>query len=69
MLKKNQFPHYAFMQIQSPNFLLLMKQGGHIRMYNVDKGWKVQKDILTKSLRWTITDTSLSPDQRYLVSY
>ncbi|XP_021800821.1 LEC14B homolog isoform X1 [Prunus avium] len=42
-------------------------QGGHIRMYNVDKGWKVQKDILTKSLRWTITDTSLSPDQRYLV--
>ncbi|CAB4293390.1 unnamed protein product [Prunus armeniaca] len=42
-------------------------QGGHIRIYNVDKGWKVQKDILTKSLRWTITDTSLSPDQRYLV--
>ncbi|EEF45451.1 LEC14B protein, putative [Ricinus communis] len=42
-------------------------QGGHIRVYNVDKGWKVQKDILTKSLRWTITDTCLSPDQRYLV--
>lgn len=42
-------------------------QGGHIRIYNVEKGWKVQKDILTKSLRWTITDTSLSPDQRYLV--
>ncbi|KAM1086778.1 hypothetical protein EV1_012420 [Malus domestica] len=42
-------------------------QGGHIRIYNVEKGWKVQKDILTKTLRWTITDTSLSPDQRYLV--
>ncbi|KAM1083516.1 hypothetical protein ACFX19_022309 [Malus domestica] len=42
-------------------------QGGHIRIYNVEKGWKVQKDILTQSLRWTITDTSLSPDQRYLV--
>ncbi|KAL3749313.1 hypothetical protein ACJRO7_010423 [Eucalyptus globulus] len=42
-------------------------QGSHIRIYNVDKGWKVQKDILAKSLRWTITDTSLSPDQRYLV--
>ncbi|XP_050942849.1 LEC14B homolog isoform X4 [Cucumis melo] len=42
-------------------------QGSHIRIYNVDSGWKVQKNILAKSLRWTITDTSLSPDQRFLV--
>ncbi|KAJ4837039.1 L14B protein [Turnera subulata] len=42
-------------------------QGSHIRIYDVEKGWKVQKNILAKSLRWTITDTSLSPDQRYLV--
>lgn len=42
-------------------------QGSHIRIYNVDKGWKIQKDILAKSLRWTITDTCLSPNQRYLV--
>uniref|UniRef100_A0A1J3JGP5 LEC14B homolog n=1 Tax=Noccaea caerulescens TaxID=107243 RepID=A0A1J3JGP5_NOCCA len=42
-------------------------QGSHIRIYNVEKGWKVQKDILAKSLRWTVTDTSLSPDQRNLV--
>ncbi|KAK3041421.1 hypothetical protein RJ639_000398 [Escallonia herrerae] len=42
-------------------------QGSHIRIYNVDKGWKIQKNILAKSLRWTVTDTSLSPDQRYLV--
>ncbi|KAK9288345.1 hypothetical protein L1049_016798 [Liquidambar formosana] len=42
-------------------------QGSQIRIYNVDSGWKVQKDILAKSLMWTITDTSLSPDQRYLV--
>jgi WD repeat-containing protein 23 len=34
----------------------------------VEKGWKVQKNILAKSLRWTVTDTSLSPDQRHLVS-
>lgn len=38
-----------------------------IRIYNVDKGWKVQKDILAKSLHWTVTDTSLSPDQNFLV--
>lgn len=44
-------------------------QGSHIRIYNVDRGWKVQKNILAKSLRWTVTDTSLSPDQRHLVSF
>lgn len=42
-------------------------QGSHIRIYNVNRGWEIQKDILAKSLRWTITDTSLSPDQHYLV--
>ena len=45
-----------------------MWQRSHIRIYNVDRGWKVQKDILAKSLGWTITDTSLSPDQCFLVS-
>ncbi|OMP06584.1 hypothetical protein COLO4_08058 [Corchorus olitorius] len=42
-------------------------QGSNIRIYDVDRGWKVRKNILAKSLRWTVTDTSLSPDQRYLV--
>eukprot|EP00262_Sarcandra_glabra_P004753 TRINITY_DN16005_c0_g1_i1.p1 TRINITY_DN16005_c0_g1~~TRINITY_DN16005_c0_g1_i1.p1 ORF type:complete len:482 (+),score=53.82 TRINITY_DN16005_c0_g1_i1:428-1873(+) len=42
-------------------------QGSHIRVYNVDNGWKIQKDIRARILRWTVTDTSLSPDQRYLV--
>ncbi|KAJ4769019.1 Transducin family protein / WD-40 repeat family protein [Rhynchospora pubera] len=41
-------------------------RGSHIRIYDVQKGWKVQKDIIARSLRWTITDTSLSPDQHYL---
>ncbi|XP_022854472.1 LEC14B protein-like [Olea europaea var. sylvestris] len=41
-------------------------QGSHIRIYNVDNGWKVQKDIRARSLRWTISDTSLSPDCRLL---
>ncbi|KAK6130382.1 hypothetical protein DH2020_035887 [Rehmannia glutinosa] len=42
-------------------------QESHIRIYNVDLGWKIQKDIRARSLRWTITDTSLSPDRRFLV--
>jgi WD repeat-containing protein 23 len=41
-------------------------QGSHIRVYDVENGWKVQKNVLAKSLRWTVTDTSLSPDQKYL---
>ncbi|WOL01826.1 LEC14B protein-like [Canna indica] len=42
-------------------------QGSRIKIYNVDDGWNVQKDIRARSLRWTITDTSLSPDNQYLV--
>ncbi|KAK4748900.1 hypothetical protein SAY87_015486 [Trapa incisa] len=42
-------------------------QRSQIRIYNVEKDWKVQKDIVARSLRWTITDTCLSPDQRFLV--
>ncbi|CAI9118678.1 OLC1v1020275C3 [Oldenlandia corymbosa var. corymbosa] len=41
-------------------------QDSHIRIYNVDRGWKIQKDIRARSMRWTITDASLSPDRRYL---
>ncbi|CAK9272814.1 unnamed protein product [Sphagnum jensenii] len=42
-------------------------QDRRIRIYNVDRGWTVQKDILARNLRWTVTDTALSPDQRFLV--
>ncbi|MED6136675.1 L14B [Stylosanthes scabra] len=42
-------------------------QGSQIRIYDVERGWKVKKDISARSLRWTITDTSLSPDQQHLV--
>lgn len=42
-------------------------QDSDIKIYDVDNGWKVKKNIRARSLRWTITDTSLSPDQRSLV--
>ncbi|XP_031373573.1 LEC14B protein isoform X2 [Punica granatum] len=42
-------------------------QGSNIRIYDVDGGWKFKKNILARSLRWTITDTCLSPNQRSLV--
>ncbi|XP_024386773.1 LEC14B protein isoform X2 [Physcomitrium patens] len=42
-------------------------QDRRIRIYDVDKGWTVRKDIQARNLRWTVTDTALSPDQRFLV--
>ncbi|KAF9599230.1 hypothetical protein IFM89_036356 [Coptis chinensis] len=54
-------------QFSDGSLLVAGFTGSHIKIYNVEKDWKVQKDILAKSLRWTVTDTSLSPDQRYLV--
>ncbi|KAI4378901.1 hypothetical protein MLD38_016320 [Melastoma candidum] len=41
-------------------------QRSHIRIYDVENDWKIQKDIIARNLRWTITDTCLSPDQQYL---
>ncbi|PIN03740.1 WD40 repeat-containing protein [Handroanthus impetiginosus] len=49
------------------SFFVAGFQESHIRIYNVDLGWKTHKDIRARSLRWTITDTSLSPDRRFLV--
>lgn len=46
-----------------------LEQEGPIRIYDVDKGWKVKKNIRARSLRWTITDTTLSTDRRFLVCF
>ncbi|KAL6615196.1 hypothetical protein ACP70R_037466 [Stipagrostis hirtigluma subsp. patula] len=41
-------------------------RGSHIRVYNAEKKWKIQKDVICKRLRWTVSDVALSPDRRYL---
>jgi WD repeat-containing protein 23 len=41
-------------------------RGSRIRIYDSEKGWKVRKDISCRSLRWTVSDIALSPDQRFL---
>jgi hypothetical protein len=43
-------------------------QDRRIRVYQVDRGWSLHKDINCKELRWTVTDTAISPDQKFLVS-
>ncbi|KAD4584483.1 hypothetical protein E3N88_22098 [Mikania micrantha] len=42
-------------------------QGSHIRIYNAEMGWKLHKNIVAESLRWTVTDTTFSPDKRFLI--
>jgi WD repeat-containing protein 23 len=36
-------------------------------LYDTQRNWQLRKDVTTRMTRWTITDTTLSPDQRLLV--
>ena len=38
-----------------------------IRLYETDRGWRLRKDVHCRNLRWTVTDTCLSPDQHFLL--
>lgn len=42
-------------------------QGTHrVRVYDIED-WSMVKDIHARGLRWTVTDTALSPDGRFLL--
>ena len=38
-----------------------------MRLYNTDSNWSLRKDVRARGLRWTITDTCLSQDQKFLL--
>ncbi|KAJ0449887.1 putative transcription factor WD40-like family [Helianthus annuus] len=42
-------------------------QGSQIKIYNAEMGWKLHKKIVAESFNWTVTDTSISPDKRFLI--
>eukprot|EP00873_Tetraselmis_striata_P036860 jgi/Tetstr1/457124/TSEL_043774.t1 len=42
-------------------------QENQICLYDVGNNFKLRKDIVARNLRWTVTDTCLSPDQRLLI--
>ncbi|KAG2491232.1 hypothetical protein HYH03_010440 [Edaphochlamys debaryana] len=48
-------------------FFVAAFQDRRVRLYDVERGWKLRKDITTRMCRWTITDTSVSPDQRFVI--
>jgi WD repeat-containing protein 23 len=67
VIDKNKTRAYISQFSADGSLLVAGYQGNHIRIYDVENGWKVQKDIHARSLRWTVTDTCLSPNQRFLV--
>ncbi|KAG2423726.1 hypothetical protein HXX76_015115 [Chlamydomonas incerta] len=48
-------------------FFVAAFQDRRVRLYDVEQGWRLRKDITTRMCRWTITDTAVSPDQRFVV--
>ena len=38
-----------------------------VRLYDTDNNWRLRKDVEARMLRWTITDTCISPDQKFLL--
>lgn len=47
--------------------LYSIMQDRRVRLYDTQNNWRLRKDVTTRMTRWTITDTTLSPDQRLLV--
>eukprot|EP00803_Ostreobium_quekettii_P011162 evm.model.scf_1154EXC.2 EVM.evm.TU.scf_1154EXC.2 scf_1154EXC:21146-23272(+) len=49
------------------NLFVAAFQDKRIHVYDVQHGWRLRKNISARMLRWTITDTAVSPDGRMLL--
>ena len=38
-----------------------------MKIYDVHRGWATLKNVHARGLRWTVTDTCLSSDQKFLL--
>lgn len=36
-------------------------------MYDSDGDWALRKDVSARNLRWTVTDTDISPSEQFLI--
>ena len=63
--------HMLLQQRQSPDCTCVNAAGfqheRRVRLYDVDNNWGLRKDVEARNLRWTITDTCISPDQKFLL--
>ena len=42
-------------------------QDRRIKIYEVNSNWRTRREIIARGLRWTITDTCMSPDRNFLL--
>ncbi|KAK9796237.1 hypothetical protein WJX73_006957 [Symbiochloris irregularis] len=52
---------------QGDSFIAAYQRDRRVRVYDVDSDWRIVKDIHCRNLRWTVTDTCLSPAQTFLL--
>ena len=38
-----------------------------VRVYEPGRDWRLRKDVYARSLRWTVTDTDISPTEQFLI--
>ncbi len=38
-----------------------------VRVYDSDGDWALRKDVSARNLRWTVTDTDISPSEQFLI--
>ncbi|GAX82117.1 hypothetical protein CEUSTIGMA_g9545.t1 [Chlamydomonas eustigma] len=48
-------------------FFVAAFQDQRVKLYDVENGWTLRKDVRTRMCRWTVTDTTVSPDQRFVI--
>lgn len=48
-------------------FVGAYQQRQRIKIYSVYDDWKIHRDIYARDLQWTVTDTALSHDQKFLI--
>ncbi|CAL8463196.1 g2730 [Coccomyxa elongata] len=48
-------------------FVAAFQHDRRIRLYETENNWRLRKDVHCRNLRWTVTDTCLSPDQQFLL--
>ena len=42
------------------------QQHKKIKVYDTGAGFRVRKDVHARNLRWTVTDTDISPSEQFL---
>ncbi|KAL4424371.1 hypothetical protein ABPG75_001672 [Micractinium tetrahymenae] len=66
----DQRPSRAYIGQFTPNgeiFIAAFQHERKIRMYDVHAGFSLVKDVHARGLQWTVTDTALSSDNRFLL--